>query len=212
LLQEEYGAGLDFAAQHYLQVIQKDARNMDSLVDGLLNLGGMGRRPLACQPTDLNVLAHSVISDLQAECAGRNLEWRVETLPMVNCDPTLIKQVFVNLISNALKYSRHRERTIIEIGQMTSEGKRVMFVRDNGAGFEQCYAHKLFGPFQRLHHADEFEGNGVGLATVHRIIRRHGGRIWAEGVVEQGATFFFELPDQEQTPEPANSISATAGS
>jgi signal transduction histidine kinase len=198
LLQEEYTAGLDATAQRYLQAIQKDAKNMGDLVDGLLDLGRFGRQPLARERTDLNALAHAVISDVEFECARRQVEWRVGQLPIVSCDPLLIKQVFMNLFSNALKYSRRREHTIIEVDQTICGGKPVIFVRDNGAGFDQRYAHKLFGVFQRLHRADEFEGTGVGLATVHRIIRRHGGRIWAEGKVDNGATFFFELPDEDQ--------------
>ena len=194
LMQQEYGSSLDATAQHYLQVIQNDAKNMGELVDGLLNMGRIGRQQLDCKPTDLNSLAASVLRDLKPEYEQRKIEWRIGELPIVECDPSLMKQVFVNLLSNALKYSRGRECAVIEVGQMASEGKSVMFVRDNGAGFEQQYGHKLFGMFQRLHRADEFEGTGVGLATVQRIIRKHGGRIWAEGEVDKGATFFFELP------------------
>jgi light-regulated signal transduction histidine kinase (bacteriophytochrome) len=197
LLRQEYTASLDANAQHYLRAIQKDAKNMSDLVDGLLDLGRLGRQLLTRKRTDLNALVHGVISDVQAECARRHVEWRIGQLPIVSCDPLLIKQVFMNLFSNALKYSRRREHTIIEVDHTICAGKLVIFVRDNGAGFDQRYAHKLFGVFQRLHRADEFEGTGVGLATVHRIIRRHGGRIWAEGKVDNGATFSFELPEED---------------
>ena len=198
LLQEEYTANLDETARHYVRVIQKDAKNMGELVDGLLDMGRLGRQPLAPRRTDLNALAHGVISDLQTECAGREVEWRVGQLHVVNCDPTLMKQVFINLLSNALKYTSRREHTVIELSQTLSPGKSVICVRDNGAGFDQRYAHKLFGVFQRLHRAEEFEGTGIGLATVQHIIRRHGGHIWAEGEVDKGATFSFELPDENQ--------------
>jgi len=113
----------------------------------------------------------------------------------VNCDPGLIKQVFANLLSNAVKYTRRRDLAVIEVGELTVERRSVIFVRDNGAGFEQKYVHKLFGAFQRLHRVDEFEGTGVGLATVQRILRKHGGRIWAEGEVDKGASFFFVLAE-----------------
>jgi light-regulated signal transduction histidine kinase (bacteriophytochrome) len=139
----------------------------------------------------------SVLRDLQPDCEGRQIEWRIQKLPTVPCDPGLMKQVFANLLSNAVKYTRRRDSALIEIGELLSEpiveGRSVIYVRDNGAGFEQQYVHKLFGAFQRLHRAEEFEGAGVGLATVQRIVRKHGGRIWAEGKVDQGAAFYFEL-------------------
>jgi light-regulated signal transduction histidine kinase (bacteriophytochrome) len=143
------------------------------------------------------------LQDLQQECEGRQIEWRIGALPVVNCDPGLIKQVFANLLSNAVKYTRRRELATIEVGQATADGVLVLFIRDNGAGFNQKYADKLFGVFQRLHRAEEFEGTGVGLATVQRIVRKHGGQIRAEGEVEKGATFSFSLG--ATTPAPATS-------
>jgi PAS domain S-box-containing protein len=204
LLDDEYGAVLDATARHYLQMIQDGASNMGELVDGLLKLGRIGRQELVCKPTDLNSLVRSVISDLQCDCGERQIEWRIGELPTVHCDPGLIKQVFANLLSNAVKYTGRRDLAVIEVGELTVEGRPVIFVRDNGAGFEQQYVHKLFGPFQRLHRSDEFEGTGVGLATVQRIIRNHGGRIWAEGEVDKGATFFFVLARDSDSNQATN--------
>jgi light-regulated signal transduction histidine kinase (bacteriophytochrome) len=134
-----------------------------------------------------------VLAELQPECVQREIHWDIGQLPVVKCDPGLMKQVFANLVSNAIKYTRRREPAIIEVGQVVMESTPVIFVRDNGAGFDQRYADKLFGVFQRLHRAEEFEGTGVGLATVHRIIKKHGGKIWAKGEVDKGSTFSFTL-------------------
>jgi len=198
LLMAEYGPTLDSVAQHYLDMIQDGARNMGELMDGLLKMGKVGRQELVCQSADLNSLLQSVLLDLHAECEGRQIDWHIGELPAVHCDPGLIKQVFVNLLSNAVKYTRPREVAIIEVGHLSAEGTSVVFVRDNGVGFDQQYVDKIFGPFQRLHHAGDFEGNGVGLATVQRIVRKHGGRIWAEAEVDKGATFFFQLATNSQ--------------
>ena len=143
--------------------------------------------------TSLNSLVENVLHDLETETTDRKIDWRVGSLPSVNCDPGLIQQVFANLLSNAVKYTRRRERAVIEIDQSTINGQLVLFVRDNGAGFNPKYSDKLFGTFQRLHTDQEFEGTGVGLATVQRIVRKHGGRIWAEAETNNGATFFFSL-------------------
>jgi len=134
-----------------------------------------------------------VITILQSEVAGRQLEWRIAELPSIECDPTLIRQVFQNLISNAIKYSRTRSAAVVEIGHTSENGERAIFVRDNGVGFNMKYAHKLFGVFQRLHKAEDFEGTGVGLATVQRIIKKHQGRVWAVAEMDKGATFYFTL-------------------
>ncbi|MGH9378728.1 MAG: sensor histidine kinase, partial [Terriglobia bacterium] len=196
ILSDEYGAQFDAAGQRYLKLIQEGARNMGRLIDGLLNMGRIGRQELLCQPTDLNELLQLALRDLRSEIGARTLDLRLGTLPAVECDPGLIKQVFTNLLSNAVKYTRYQESPVIEVGQAPEGGEPVIFVRDNGAGFDQKYANKLFGVFQRLHHADEFEGTGVGLATVQRIVQNHGGRIWARGETGKGATFFFTLkPD-----------------
>ena len=133
------------------------------------------------------------VSNLKAETAGRAVDWKIGRLPYVECDAALMKQVFKNLLSNALKYTRPRMRAIIEVGMRTNKGKPAIFVRDNGVGFSMKDADRLFGVFQRLRQSENFEGTGVGLASVQRIIRRHGGRVWVEAEVDQGATFYFTV-------------------
>jgi chemotaxis family two-component system sensor kinase Cph1 len=135
--------------------------------------------------------------DLQPEMEGRKIDWKIGPLPFVECDPALMKQVLANLLSNAVKFTRPRERAVIEVGTMTRDGQPVIFVRDNGVGFSMKYADKLFGIFQRLHRSEDFEGTGVGLATVQRIIHKHGGRVWAEGELDKGATFYCAFPPSE---------------
>jgi len=198
LLGDEYGPHLDPEAQRYLRLIRDGAKGMGQLIDDLLKLAGIGRQELACRPADLNALLESALRDLAPECERRQIEWRIGQLPVVACDIGLMKQVFANLLSNAIKYTPHCEMAIIEVSHYESANAHVICVRDNGAGFEQQYAHKLFGVFQRLHRVDEFEGTGVGLATVQRIVHKHGGRIWAEGEVGKGATFSFSLAANSQ--------------
>jgi light-regulated signal transduction histidine kinase (bacteriophytochrome) len=198
ILQEDYGSALDATAQHYLKSVSDAARNMGQLVDDLLKMGQIGRQALVRRPINLNALVESVRQELEPEYVGRQIDWRIGELPSVDCDPGLMKQVLANLLSNAVKYTRPREKAVIEVGQVHVDGAPAIFVRDNGAGFDQQYAHKLFGVFQRLHSAEEFEGTGVGLATVGRIVQKHGGRIWAEAEVDKGATFFFTLAGDRQ--------------
>ena len=193
LLMESCAGQLEPEALASLQLIKDSAKGMSQMVDDLLKLARLGRQPLALKPTDLNTLVERSQHDLQDELLGRRIEWRIGKLPTVECDPGLMKSVFANLLSNAAKYTRRRDRALIEIDQMMVASDPVIFVRDNGAGFNPKHAQKLFGAFQRLHRADEFEGTGVGLATVQRIIQKHGGRIWAEAEVNKGATFFFTL-------------------
>jgi len=193
LLMEEHHSELNDTGQHHLQVIHDEAGTMSELIDGMLNLGRVARQQLACRSTDLNALVEDVIRDLQPECKDRRIEWQIGKLPVADCDPVLMKQVFANLLSNSVKYTRRRDHAVIEVGPLQQGDTTVIFVRDNGAGFDQRYVHKLFGMFQRLHRQDEFEGTGVGLATVQRIIRKHGGRVWAEGELGKGATFFVQL-------------------
>ncbi|HZR57642.1 MAG TPA: ATP-binding protein [Terriglobales bacterium] len=209
ILEDDYGPTLEAEARHYLASIRNAAKNMGQLVDDLLKMGQIGRQELVCRPTNLKSLVEFAVRDLQLECEEREIDWRIGELPAIECDPGLMKQVFVNLLSNAVKYTRRCEKAIIETGQVTLQGAPTIFVRDNGAGFDQQYAHKLFGVFQRLHRAEEFEGTGVGLATVQRIIQKHGGRIWAEAEVNKGATFFFALTAKQGS---ANAVkSTTAG-
>ncbi|MBZ5651271.1 MAG: PAS domain S-box protein [Acidobacteriia bacterium] len=204
ILVEEFSPSLDAQAQSYLQRIQDGARKMGELVDELLNLARVGRQTPNLQVAGLNSIVKEVIGILQPEMEGRQVEWKIAALPFVECDPTLVMQVFQNLISNALKYSRPRPLAVIEIGQILESGRPAIFVRDNGVGFSMKYADKLFGVFQRLHRSEDFEGTGVGLATVQRIIKKHQGKVWAEAKLDQGATFYFTLgslqPDEAKGP------------
>ena len=198
MLTEEYGSSLAPEAQHHLQRIQEGTRRMGLLVDDLLNLGRIGRHEVRLQVTGLNSVVNEVVAELKTECEGQQVEWKIGGLPFVECDPALMKQVLQNLLSNAVKFTRPRSSAIIEVGQKDQDGTPVVFVRDNGVGFNIKYADKLFGVFQRLHRPEDFEGTGVGLATVQRIIQKHGGRIWAEAELDKGATFYFTLGASEK--------------
>jgi PAS domain S-box-containing protein len=209
ILTEEFGSNLPPAAQHHVQRIQEGTRRMGLLVDDLLNLARVGRRDLSFQTASLKSITNEVIADLVPECVDRQIEWKIGTLPFVECDPALMKQVFQNLLSNAVKFTRPRSQAVIEIGQKDEDGSAVVFVRDNGVGFNMKYCDKLFGVFQRLHRPEDFEGTGVGLATVQRIIQKHGGRIWAEAELDKGATFYFTLGTSEKTE--LKTKTATAG-
>jgi two-component system, sensor histidine kinase and response regulator len=193
MLIKEHGPQLVPEAQLRLKRIQEGTQKMGGMIDDLLNLARLDRRSMDLKMTSLNSLVENALHDLESETTDRKIDWRVGSLPSVNCDPGLIQQVFANLLSNAVKYTRRREQAVIEIDQSTINGQLVLFVRDNGAGFNPKYSDKLFGTFQRLHTDLEFEGTGVGLATVQRIVRKHGGRIWAEAETNNGATFFFSL-------------------
>ena len=185
--------GLQRPVTLHLDQIQRGATNMSALIDGLLALSRVRHVEMRDQPVSFNRLVNEAIQQLTEDARGRDIEWRIGELPTVPCDPELMLQVFVNLISNAIKYSRPRQRAIIEIG-MGMRPERHTYVRDNGVGFDMRFASKLFGVFQRLHRQDEFEGTGVGLATTSRIIERHGGRIWADSELGKGTTMRFMLP------------------
>ncbi len=188
-----------------LDSIRRGTARMAQLVDDLLKLAQITRLELALQPTALVPLVESLIHNLKSETEGRAIKWQIHPLPVLEVDPGLIKQVFSVLISNAVKFSRTRATALIEVGCLSDESHVVLFVRDNGVGFDMAYADKLFGVFQRLHHADQFEGTGVGLAAAERIVRRHGGRIWAEASIDQGATFYFTIGSpQNATPLHSN--------
>jgi PAS domain S-box-containing protein len=193
ILTEDFGPGLPPEAKNHLQRIEDGVHRMGLLVDELLNLARVGRHALQLQLTGLNAVVEEVVSLLQPEVAGRAVRWKIADLPSVECDPILIKQVFQNLIANALKFSRARQPAVIEITHQRENGQMVIAVRDNGVGFSMKYKDKLFGVFQRLHRAEDFEGTGIGLATVKRIIHKHGGRVWAEAEPDKGATFYFML-------------------
>lgn len=197
VLVQDYGPQLDEEGIRYLGKIGDGAQEMGRLVDDLLSLSKIGRQQLALQKTPLDSILRQVVEDFAPECSGREVEWRIGALSSADCDPGLMKQVFANLVSNALKYTRKREHAVIQVGQTKQNNERVIFVRDNGVGFDMQYVGKLFGVFQRLHKALDFEGTGVGLAIVQRIIRKHGGRIWAEAKLDRGATFFFTVGSPE---------------
>jgi signal transduction histidine kinase len=199
ILIEEFGPKMEPEARAHVQRIDDGARRMGQLVDGLLNLARVARHDPVFQVTGLDSVVREVVALLQPECEGRVVEWKIADLPATACDPILIKQVFQNLINNALKFSRRRERTVIEIGHRQENGQMVITVADNGVGFDMKYRDKLFGVFQRLHRPEDFEGTGIGLATVQRIIHKHGGRVWAEGELDKGATFCFTLGAVEPT-------------
>jgi signal transduction histidine kinase len=198
MLEEEAVDQLSEDAKRYLETIRTSSLEMNQLVEDLLGFARMGRTEMQEGEIDLGEIIEDTIHRLESMTRDRNITWQVMPLPAVIGDGSLIRQVFTNLLSNAVKYSRMREHAQIAIGVSGEEhGRVVLFVRDNGAGFDMRYADKLFGVFQRLHRADQFEGTGIGLATVQRIIARHGGRIWADAAVDQGATFSFTLKPAE---------------
>jgi len=209
ILVEDFGPSVPEEAQKYLLRVESAALSMGQLVDALLNLARVRRQALTVQATDLGAIVKDILAMLEPESEGRQIEWKIAELPSVECDPALIRLVFQNLIGNALKYSRPRSPAVIEIGQIQEKANLTIFVRDNGVGFSTKYAYKLFGVFQRLHPAEDFEGTGVGLATVQRIIQKHGGRIWAEAELDHGATFYFTLGAGERSPEKA--VAAAGG-
>lgn len=192
-LLEDYASKLDPTGQDYLRRIRGAAQRMGQLIDDMLNLSRVTRSEMTFDSVDLGALARKSIEDLQPQQAGRAVEWNVAKSLPGRGDARLLGLVLENLLSNALKFTGKREQARIELGEVAQGAERVFFVRDNGAGFDMAHAGRLFGAFQRLHTAQEFPGTGIGLATVQRIIRRHGGRVWAEGQPENGATFYFTL-------------------
>jgi signal transduction histidine kinase len=187
---------LDEKGQRQLDTIARAARNMGQLIDDLLAFSRVSRTRLRREPVDMGFLAREVVQPMRVEVEGRVVDWVIGELPRVTGDPSLLRIVLTNLISNAVKYTRTRPRGHIEVGSVAggADGQGVIYVRDNGVGFDMEYAGKLFGVFQRLHRAEEFEGTGIGLATVRRIVNRHGGHAWASGQLDEGATFYFSLP------------------
>jgi light-regulated signal transduction histidine kinase (bacteriophytochrome) len=200
ILKEEFASDMPEEGLRYVDRILGAAAHMGHLVDDLLNLARIGRQELKREKTDMGGLVKQVIADLPLESEERVIEWRVEPLPELDCDPGLVKLVFTNLLSNAVKFTRNQPVAIIEIGSASTDRRVAIFVRDNGVGFDPQYADKLFGVFQRLHHQEDFEGTGVGLATVQRIVRRHGGEIWAQSKPGCGAEFSFTLDSQSRLP------------
>jgi signal transduction histidine kinase len=194
ILQQEYGPQLPEGAQHYLDRVRGAATHMSALVEDLLQLSRIGRQEPQRRMVSANELLEEARAEVLPEAGDRAIHWEVAALPQLEADPMLLRQVFSNLLSNAIKFTRPTPRAVIEIGSREEEGEIIIFIRDNGAGFDPRFADKLFGVFQRLHRQDEFEGTGIGLATVQRIVHKHGGRVWAESQVGQGATFYFSLP------------------
>ena len=193
LLLEEHSSGLSPEATRYLSRIHEGTCRMGQLIDELLGLARLGRQELKVQVTGLKPIVDEVVHQLKQDHPERSIEWNVHALPFMDCDAALLKQVFVNLLSNAVKFTSARERAVIEVGSMSGKSQPVIFVRDNGVGFSMRHVDKLFGVFQRLHRSEDFPGTGVGLATVQRIVHKHGGRVWAEAELGAGATFYFTL-------------------
>jgi two-component system, chemotaxis family, sensor kinase Cph1 len=192
-LLEESGSRLDPTGAHYAERIHQAADHMAALIDDLIGLSRVGRQDLLRREVKLATLVEDVVNELPASPNGRVIDWQVEELPTVQCDPVLTRIAVSNLISNAVKFTRPRERPVIRIRPVQVDGQTGIAVQDNGVGFKMSYAGKLFGVFQRLHRSDEFEGNGAGLAMVQRIAQKHGGRVWAEAEPDAGATFYLTL-------------------
>ncbi len=196
ILQEDYGSTMDGEANRLLEIIRNNARRMGQLIDDLLDFSRLGRKEMEKSTVDMQALVTHIQQELVSQEKDRKIQVKINRLEEVTGDVRMMRQVWVNLISNAIKYSRLQEVADIEIGSNTDGNRVTYFIRDNGVGFDMKYADKLFGVFQRLHKVQEFEGTGVGLALAHRIVSRHGGKIWAEARVNQGATFFFFIPTQ----------------
>lgn len=194
-LLSDHTGHLNDEGRRLLQNVNAGAAHMDRLITDLLRLSQLNRQPLHKQPTRFSELVQGVIDGMTHERAGRNIEFVIADFPTWQVDQGLMRQVFVNLISNAIKFTRERDKARIEIGYRMDGATLVCFVKDNGVGFNMKYMNKLFGVFQRLHSADQFEGTGVGLSIVRRIVERHGGKVWVDGQQDQGATFYFSLPD-----------------
>ncbi len=193
ILLDDFAGHLNADGIGYLHRIRSATKRMGQLIDDLLQLSRVGRSPLAMKPANPNAMVAEARRALQPELRGRDVEWKVAQLPIIECDPSLMRQVFINLLSNAAKYSRPRKPAVIEVGTCRHGENTAIFVRDNGVGFDMKYANKLFGVFQRLHRQDEFEGTGVGLATVMRIVHKHRCEAWAESQPDRGATFYFTV-------------------
>lgn len=195
LLQKRVSSALDEKAQRYMATMLESAKRMGNLIDDLLAFSRLGRAETRMALVNLDQLVKEALADIKLDTEGRAISWKIGVLPNFYGDRSMLKVVLVNLLSNAVKFTRTRLQAEIEIGSAGGNGREVVvFIRDNGVGFDMKYANKLFGVFQRLHQSDTFEGTGIGLATVQRILHRHGGRVWAESLVDQGATFYFAAP------------------
>jgi PAS domain S-box-containing protein len=195
LLQKRIASALDEKSQRYMAMMLESAKRMGSLIDDLLSFSRIGRAETQKSLVSLDQLLKEALAEIRQDTEGRSISWKIGALPNFYGDRSMLRLALVNLLSNAVKFTRTRPDAEIEIGSAAGDGNEVVvFVRDNGVGFDMKYANKLFGVFQRLHPTDTFEGTGIGLATVQRILHRHGGKVWAEGLVNQGATFYFSAP------------------
>jgi light-regulated signal transduction histidine kinase (bacteriophytochrome) len=197
MLMEGYPDKLDDEGKRLLNVIRGNTRKMGELINGLLALSRLGRKEINLLKIDMDKLARVAFDEIKASVPERELLFNIKPLPFAYGDSVMIRQVFTNLMLNAIKFTKPKETAVVEVGGYKEDSINVYYVRDNGVGFDMNYAYKLFGPFQRLHSEKEFEGTGVGLAIVQRIINRHGGRVWAEAKLNEGATFYFTLPKQQ---------------
>ena len=191
---EDYGDKLDDEGKRLLGVVRANTAHMGQLIDDILSFSRMARREIEATPIDMTRLVREVTDELQAALAGRTVRFEIAQLPPIRGDRAMIRQVLVNLLANAVKFTQPRDEAVIEVGCQVAEGENRYYVKDNGVGFDMHYAGKLFGVFERLHGKEQFEGTGIGLAIVKRIVVRHGGRVWGEAEVDQGAVFHFALP------------------
>jgi light-regulated signal transduction histidine kinase (bacteriophytochrome) len=199
IIKEDYGTTLPGEGREAIDVIINNGSRMGQLIDDLLDFSRVGRKELSSEQINMNDLVSEAAAEVSMQYPGRKVNLRIAALPVARGDSSLLRQVWINLLSNAFKYSaRKKGDVVVEIGSYQDNGQLVYFVSDNGAGFDMKYVDKLFGVFQRLHKASEFEGTGVGLALVKTIVERHGGRTWAEGKVNEGAKFFFTLPENQK--------------
>jgi len=211
LLKERASQSLAEESMHYLNIISNSTKHMGILQDDILDFIRTGRTKMSKSKVRLDKLVKEAIDTMGKETKGRDIVWKVDGLPEVDGDPNMLRDVLVNLIFNALKFTRHRPQAIIAIGCASGDQEEVVYVRDNGVGFDMQHVNKLFGTFQRLHNKAEFEGTGIGLAIVRRIIQRHGGRVRAEGKVNEGATFYFTIPKERKDVQKRNDYDYSTG-
>jgi light-regulated signal transduction histidine kinase (bacteriophytochrome) len=198
LLLSRYYDSLPEKGRHYLDNIADSSRKMGTLIDDLLQFSRLGRQEKQLVDLDMNVIVQDVLIPIKQDNPERNIKWSIAKLPHVYGDQALLSMVWTNLLSNAVKFTGTREKPIIEVKVLDDNDAYIFSIHDNGVGFDMQYAQKLFGVFQRLHNTEEFEGTGIGLANVHNIILRHGGRTWAEAELDKGATFYFSLPKKKE--------------